>query len=438
MDIAEDRDRFSVLLDTLQIPSPATYPGLFGSRSKEKEKIGYPVLARPSDVLGGRAMEIVHDTVELETYMKEAVRVSQHHPVPIDSYLRNAIELDIDAVCDGEEVPLAALWNTSSRQIYIPGILRCVIPPQSLSPEIVATVREYTRRIALGLGVVVLVNIHMAVKDNVVYNACKMATVICGHCGGANEASVRFCGHCGAQLAAPSPQPGADGTLDSGGSTASAALICTNCGLQNAPGAKFCGTCGASLQPPGAASSYAPATAYAVPASLNCPSCGQRVAPDTRFCGNCGRAISQAVAGVAAEVVCPRCGLSQAASAQFCGRCGQPMAAAAIPRAIPQPAFPRALPAQARQSVPHKTAGGIPWAVLAAVVGVIMLVLAIVSQLVLTQGAKNCGVSCPHPHPPAPPPLVPSGPPLPAQSVYTSSTYGFRLEYPAEVSPCAK
>jgi hypothetical protein len=93
------------------------------------------------------------------------------------------------------------------------------------------------------------------------------------------------------------------------------------------------------------------------------------------------------------------------------------------------------LPAQARQSAPHKTAGGVPWAVLAALIGATMVALAVVSQLVLTQGAKNCGVSCPHPHPPQPVPLVPSGPPLPAQSAYTSSTYGFRLEYPAEVSP---
>ena len=114
-------------------------------------------------------MEIVHDTVELETYMKEAVRVSQHHPVLIDSYLRNAIELDVDAVCDGEEVLIGGIMEHIEQAGIHSGDSACVIPPQSLSPEIIATVREYTRRIALGLGVVGLVNIQMAVKDNVVY-----------------------------------------------------------------------------------------------------------------------------------------------------------------------------------------------------------------------------------------------------------------------------
>ena len=103
MDIAEDRDRFSLLLDKLGIPSPPNSSAfsLEEARAKAK-KIGYPVLVRPSYVLGGRAMEIVHDETELETYMKEAVRVSRNHPVLIDSFLQNAIELDVDAVCDGE------------------------------------------------------------------------------------------------------------------------------------------------------------------------------------------------------------------------------------------------------------------------------------------------------------------------------------------------
>ncbi|MGB2675336.1 MAG: carbamoyl-phosphate synthase large subunit [Methanoregula sp.] len=170
MDVAEDRDRFSVLLDTLQIPSPANSSAYSEAEAREKaEKIGYPVLVRPSYVLGGRAMEIVHDTVELETYMKEAVRVSRHHPVLIDSYLRNAIELDVDAVCDGEEVLIGGIMEHIEQAGIHSGDSACVIPTQSLSPEIVTTVREYTRRIALGLGVVGLVNIQMAVKDNIVY-----------------------------------------------------------------------------------------------------------------------------------------------------------------------------------------------------------------------------------------------------------------------------
>jgi carbamoyl-phosphate synthase large subunit len=170
MDIAEDRDRFSMLLTTLQIPSPANSSAYSEAEAREKaERIGYPVLVRPSYVLGGRAMEIVHNTTELETYMKEAVRVSQHHPVLIDSYLRNAIELDVDAVCDGEDVLIGGIMEHIEQAGIHSGDSACVIPTQSLSPEIIATVREYTKKIALGLGVVGLVNIQMAVKDNVVY-----------------------------------------------------------------------------------------------------------------------------------------------------------------------------------------------------------------------------------------------------------------------------
>jgi carbamoyl-phosphate synthase large subunit len=170
MDIAEDRDRFSVMLTKLGIPSPANSSAYSEAEAKEKaERIGYPVLVRPSYVLGGRAMEIVHDTAELETYMKEAVRVSQHHPVLIDSYLRNAVELDVDAVCDGEDVLIGGIMEHIEQAGIHSGDSACVIPTQSLSKEIVDTVREYTKKIALGLGVVGLVNIQMAVKDNVVY-----------------------------------------------------------------------------------------------------------------------------------------------------------------------------------------------------------------------------------------------------------------------------
>jgi len=170
MDIAEDRDRFSTLLTTLQIPSPANSSAYSEAEAREKaERIGYPVLVRPSYVLGGRAMEIVHNTTELETYMKEAVRVSRHHPVLIDSYLRNAIELDVDAVCDGEDVLIGGIMEHIEQAGIHSGDSACVIPTQSLSPEIIATVRDYTKKIALGLGVVGLVNIQMAVKDNVVY-----------------------------------------------------------------------------------------------------------------------------------------------------------------------------------------------------------------------------------------------------------------------------
>ena len=96
------------------------------------EQIGYPVLVRPSYVLGGRAMEIVHDEHELETYMKEAVRVSKNHPVLIDSYLQNAIELDVDAVCDGTEVLIGGIMEHIEQAGIHSGDSACVIPTQSL------------------------------------------------------------------------------------------------------------------------------------------------------------------------------------------------------------------------------------------------------------------------------------------------------------------
>jgi carbamoyl-phosphate synthase large subunit len=170
MDIAEDRDRFSILLKKLNIPCPANSSAYSESEAKAKaEQIGYPVLVRPSYVLGGRAMEIVHDENELETYMKEAVRVSRNHPVLIDSYLQNAIELDVDAVCDGTEVLIGGIMEHIEQAGIHSGDSACVIPTQSLPPEVLDTVRMHTRKLALGLGVVGLVNFQMAVKDNVVY-----------------------------------------------------------------------------------------------------------------------------------------------------------------------------------------------------------------------------------------------------------------------------
>ena len=170
MDMAEDRDRFSLLLEDLGIPSPPN-----GSSYSEDEayhtadKIGYPVLVRPSYVLGGRAMEIVHDSAELKTYMREAVRVSNCHPVLIDRFLHNAIELDVDAVCDGNDVLIGGIMEHIEAAGVHSGDSACVIPTQSLSADVLSRVREYTKKIALGLGVIGLVNIQYAVQKGVVY-----------------------------------------------------------------------------------------------------------------------------------------------------------------------------------------------------------------------------------------------------------------------------
>lgn len=170
MDIAEDRNRFSVLLEKDNIPSPAN-----GSAYSEKEayaiaaRIGYPVLVRPSYVLGGRAMELVHDELELQTYIKEAVRVSNTHPVLIDRYLDNATELDVDAVCDGEEVLIGGVMEHIEEAGVHSGDSACVLPTQTLTPEQVETVKDYTRKIALSLNVVGLINIQYALHNGTIY-----------------------------------------------------------------------------------------------------------------------------------------------------------------------------------------------------------------------------------------------------------------------------
>ncbi len=170
MDMAEDRDRFSQLLNDLQIPSPPNSSAYSEEEAREMAaRIGYPVLVRPSYVLGGRAMELVHDEAELKSYIEEAVRVSRKHPVLIDSFLQNAIEIDVDAVCDGTDVLIGGIMEHIEEAGVHSGDSACVIPPQSLSEDVVRTVQSYTKKIALGLGVVGLINIQYAVKDGVVY-----------------------------------------------------------------------------------------------------------------------------------------------------------------------------------------------------------------------------------------------------------------------------
>ncbi|MCK4397680.1 MAG: carbamoyl-phosphate synthase large subunit, partial [Methanophagales archaeon] len=170
MDMAEDRERFSKLLLRLRIPqADSGYATSFEGAKEVVSRIGFPVLVRPSYVLGGRAMEIVHDEEELVRYMREAVRVSKEKPVLIDKFLEKATEIDVDAVCDGEEVLIGAIMEHIEEAGIHSGDSACVIPPQSLSKDVIETVRDYVRRIALGLQIKGLLNIQMAVKDDVVY-----------------------------------------------------------------------------------------------------------------------------------------------------------------------------------------------------------------------------------------------------------------------------
>ncbi len=167
---AEDRRLFTKILKKLKIPQAR-----YGTARDRKgalriaRRIGFPVLVRPSFVLGGRAMEIVHDDEELKQYIDEAVSVSPEHPILIDRFLDNAIELDVDAVADGEEVFIGAIMEHIEQAGVHSGDSACVIPPQSLSPGVVQKVEEYTRAIALELKTVGLINIQYAVKEETVY-----------------------------------------------------------------------------------------------------------------------------------------------------------------------------------------------------------------------------------------------------------------------------
>jgi carbamoyl-phosphate synthase large subunit len=170
MDIAEDRDRFSKLLRELNIPQPKS--GSATSRDEARavaRDIGYPLLVRPSYVLGGRAMEIVYDEGELDTYIIEAVKVSNEHPVLIDAFLQQAVEIDVDAVSDGEEVLVPSIMEHIEEAGIHSGDSAAVIPAQSLDDTTLETVKTYVIQIACALKVIGLINIQLAVKDGIVY-----------------------------------------------------------------------------------------------------------------------------------------------------------------------------------------------------------------------------------------------------------------------------
>ena len=170
IDLAEDRDRFQRLLHEIGLRQPNN-----GTATSMEQavgvagKIGYPVLLRPSYVLGGRAMEIVHDEAGLRRYVTEAVRVSGDNPVLIDGYLQDAIEVDIDAVSDGESVRIAGIMEHIEEAGIHSGDSACALPPHSLSAAMLAEIERQAESLAAALGVVGLMNIQVAVKDETVY-----------------------------------------------------------------------------------------------------------------------------------------------------------------------------------------------------------------------------------------------------------------------------
>ncbi len=170
IDIAEDRGRFGKLLDGLGIPSPAH--GVARSLAEARRvasEIGYPVMVRPSYVLGGRAMEAVQDPGQLERLFEVAARVAPEHPVLLDKYLEDAIEVDVDCVCDGRDVVVAGIMEHIEEAGIHSGDSACVIPPFTLREDQIDAIKDYTRRMALALKVRGLMNVQYAVKAERVY-----------------------------------------------------------------------------------------------------------------------------------------------------------------------------------------------------------------------------------------------------------------------------
>ena len=170
IDLAEDRDRFRKIMETIGIPMPES--GMASTLEEAlsvAERIGYPLMVRPSYVLGGRGMEIVHDRDMLERYVSAAVGVTPDRPILIDKFLENAIEAEADAIADGGEAFVPAVMEHIELAGIHSGDSACVIPPISIPKKHIETIHEYTQQIALKIGVVGLLNIQYAIADDVVY-----------------------------------------------------------------------------------------------------------------------------------------------------------------------------------------------------------------------------------------------------------------------------
>lgn len=167
---AEDREHFQTLLNDLNLKQP---PNRIASSEDTAlalaDEVGYPLVVRPSYVLGGRAMEIVHDSDALKNYMHSAIQVSNESPVLLDRFLNDAIEVDVDAICDGNAVVIGGIMEHIEEAGVHSGDSACSLPPFSLSEDIKAQLREQTRQMALALNVIGLMNVQFAIKGNDIY-----------------------------------------------------------------------------------------------------------------------------------------------------------------------------------------------------------------------------------------------------------------------------
>ncbi len=170
IDRAEDRERFQQAVERLGLKQPQNTTVTAMEQAVEKAKeIGYPLVVRPSYVLGGRAMEIVSDEIDLRRYFNEAVSVSNESPVLLDHFLDDAIELDVDAICDGEQVVIGGVMEHIEQCGIHSGDSGCSLPPYSLPADVLAEIREQVRKLAMELKVIGLMNVQFAVKDGVIY-----------------------------------------------------------------------------------------------------------------------------------------------------------------------------------------------------------------------------------------------------------------------------
>ena len=170
IDCAEDRERFQKMLHQLGLKQPVNRTARdYSSALTAADEIGYPLVVRPSYVLGGRAMEIVHEKLDLERYMREAVKVSHDSPVLLDHFLNNAIEVDVDAICDGKNVLIGGVMEHIEQAGVHSGDSACSLPPFSLSSAMKNELNRQTVAMARALQVVGLMNVQFAIQGDIVY-----------------------------------------------------------------------------------------------------------------------------------------------------------------------------------------------------------------------------------------------------------------------------